>query len=156
MPRAFRIVKRRFAPEAFTGEGSRLNGSRWTSPGGRVVHAAESLSLATLEILVHLQSSAPLAAYVVFDVELPDRCVQDLDPASLPDDWRLHPAPPGTRALGDEWLRSARSAVLRVPSAVLPTESNFLINPGHRDFPGFTVNGPRPLDVDSRVFGRSS
>jgi hypothetical protein len=66
-----------------------------------VVHASHSLSLATLEILVHLQASRPLTAYVVFEVGFPERCVTELDVAALPDNWREFPAPGKTRALGD-------------------------------------------------------
>lgn len=153
MIRAWRILKERYADDAFTGEGSRLYGSRWNRPGTRVVHASESLSLATLEILVHLQTSRPLAAYVVFDVAFPEASVTDLDVAALPDNWRGSPAPPETRGLGDAWLRDQASAVLRAPSAILPTEFNYLLNPEHEDFAGFVIRGPRPLDVDSRVFG---
>jgi RES domain-containing protein len=152
--RVWRIIKNRYATDAFTGEGSRLNGSRWTSPGGRVIHASQSLSLATLEVLVHLQASKPLAAYVVYDIEFPDACVLAIDVDSLPDNWRDYPAPPETRSRGDAWLRNASSAVLRVPSAIVPIESNFLLNPEHSDFSGFPVRGPRPLDVDRRVFRR--
>jgi len=73
MPRAWSIIKSRFAGHAFDGESSRLYGSRWTSPGNPVAFVAETLSLAVLEVLVHLQSTVPLAAYVVFTVEYTDR-----------------------------------------------------------------------------------
>jgi RES domain-containing protein len=151
--RAWRLLKARHVADAFTGEGARLYGSRWTSPGLRVVYASQSLSLATLEILVHLQASKPLSAYGMFDVEFPEECVEALDPTTLPTTWRAFPAPPETRTLGDAWLRNGSNAVLRVPSAITPVESNFLLNPEHEDFARFRTRGPRPYRFDSRLLG---
>lgn len=152
MLRAWRITKAKHAGEAFSGEGAWLFGSRWSSPGRRVAFASETLSLATLEVLVHLQKSSVLADYVLFTVDFPKECAQDLDRSLLPRSWRHFPAPPQLHALGEAWLRSASSALLRVPSAIIVHEHNFLINPGHSDFLRLEINGPRPLDIDPRVF----
>jgi RES domain-containing protein len=146
MPRGWRIIKRKFVDHAFDGEGSRLYGSRWTSPGHRVVFAAETLSLAVLEVLVHLQSAVPLADYVTFTVECSERLVEDLGPAALPVNWRDHPAPPAVRHLGDAWLRRGSSGLFRVPSAIIPHEHNFVIDPAHRHFAQLVIEGPVPLD----------
>ncbi len=156
MPRAWRIVKSKFAGHAFDGEGSRLYGSRWTSPGNPVVFVAETLSLAVLEVLVHLQSTVPLAAYVVFTVEYTEGMVEDLGPSLLPFNWREYPAPPAVHSLGDAWVRRGSSGLLRVPSAVIPHERNFLINPAHEHFAQLLIEGPSPLDADPRVFRRAT
>ena len=63
MPQAWRIVSARFQAQAFDGEGARLHGGRWNNPGARVVYCAGSVSLATLEMLVHLPGSALLPSY---------------------------------------------------------------------------------------------
>jgi RES domain-containing protein len=152
MPRAWRIVKKRFADHAFDGEGSRLYGSRWTSPGRAVSFAAESLSLVVLEVLVHLQSSAVLADYVVFSVTFPDALTDNLDRSILPSTWRDSPAPPELQAIGDAWVEGGSSLVLRVPSVIVPHEENFLINPAHSQFNELVICGPDPLTVDPRVF----
>jgi RES domain-containing protein len=152
MPRAWRIVKRKFADHAFDGEGSRLYGSRWTSPGVAASFAAESLSLAVLEVLVHLQSSAPLADYVVFSVTFPDDLIEDLDRSILPSTWRDSPAPPELQAIGDAWVTGGSSLVLRVPSVIVPHEDDSLINPAHPRFKELVIQGPDPLAVDPRVF----
>ena len=153
MGQAWRIVKRKHANHAFDGEGSRLFGSRWTSPGLAVAFAAETLSLATLEVLVHLEASDhPLPAYVVFRVSFPDDLIEDLDRLSLPPTWRDSPTPPELQAIGDAWVRGASSAILRVPSVIVPHEHNFLINPAHAQFSEVIIQGPEPLDVDPRVF----
>ena len=153
MIRAWRLLKKRYTADAFNGEGARFHGGRWSSPGYPAVYVSQSLSLATLEILVHLPSRSPLAAYVVFDVEFPEECVDEFDTTELPANWRDYPAPPETRALGNAWLREGSRAVLRIPSAITPAEFNFLINPAHPDFSRFRIHGPRPYRFDSRLLG---
>lgn len=152
MPVAWRITKAKHATNAFDGEGARLYGSRWSTPGTRMAFASESLSLATLEIVVHLQNSSPLASYVVFTVEFPEDLVRDLDLRLLPKNWRSFPAPQQTREIGDDWIKSNSGVLLRVPSAIVTHEHNFLINPAHHDFPKLIFHGPLSFDVDARVF----
>ncbi|MDR3557256.1 MAG: RES family NAD+ phosphorylase [Syntrophobacteraceae bacterium] len=153
MPTAWRIAKKNHAANGFDGEGARLYGSRWSTPGTRVAFASESLSLATLEIVVHLQNSAPLASYVVFTVRFPEDMVQELDPSVLPKNWRSFPAPPRVRQIGDDWVKSNSSVLLRVPSVIVVHEHNFLINPEHSDFSKLIISGPEPLDIDPGVLG---
>ena len=152
MSRAWRITKARHAGNAFDGEGARLQGGRWSSTGTRIVYTAGSQSLAILEILVHLQDTAFLSSYVIFELDFSEKLVQGLNPASLPSNWRLSPAPPTTLAIGDDWIRNSSSAVLRVPSVIVPSEYNFLINPVHRDFSSISIGNPKPLYVDYRLF----
>jgi len=150
MPRAWRIIKSEFAEHAFAGEGARLYGSRWTSPGHPVAFAAETLSLAVLEVLVHLQSTVPLNDYAAFSVEYSDRLVEDLSPSLLPFNWRDYPTPAAVQSLGDAWIRGGSSALLRVPNVIVPQERNLLINPAHGQFAQLVIEGPIALDVDPR------
>ena len=154
MIHAWRVVKAKHAAHALDGEGARLYGGRWTSKGIRVVYASQTLSLAVLEILVHLQSSSPLAAYVFYEIDFSESLVQDLPLVDLPENWRTFPAPAELQQFGDDWVRSGTAAVLRVPSAVLHEEYNYLINPEHQDFPQIVFRGPTSLEPDSRLFGR--
>jgi RES domain-containing protein len=148
---AWRIVKERYAHQAFDGEGSRLNGTRWTSRGIRVTLVSRSLSLAALEILVHLGSARPLPRYVTFRVEFDETLVSRLDHDLLPVNWRVFPAPPELQAIGDAWVRRQDSAILRVPSAVIDTECNYILNPDHPDIDGIVVHPPELFAFDSRV-----
>jgi RES domain-containing protein len=152
MPRAWRIVKRKYAAEAFDGEGARLYGGRWSSPGTRTVYVAESLALATLEILVHLQSPVLPTDYVIFTVDIPPDGVEILPESALPVNWRLYPPPPENQSIGDEWTRQRSSLALRVPSAITTTDFNYLLNPQHPDFHLLAIQGPSDLDIDPRVF----
>ena len=147
---AFRIVKEQHADSAFSGEGAARFGGRWNSRGVRVVYASQSLSLAALETLVHL--SPPVSfKYVAFRLEFDDELIERISLTTLPSDWRIEPPPPSTRTIGDEWVRSARSAVLGLPSTLIPAERNFLINPAHRDFRRVSVDKAEPFAFDPRV-----
>jgi RES domain-containing protein len=154
MIRAWRVVKARHASTAFDGEGSRLYGSRWNSPGIRLVAVSETLSLAILEILVHLQSNDLLPSYVEYDVEFDETLVGQVERRSLPEGWRTSPPPSATQEIGDAWVRRGSSAVLEAPSALIPHEKNYLLNPLHPGFHAVKVSPQRPLDVDPRIFRR--
>lgn len=151
----WRITSKKFTKSAFKGEGARLYGGRWNTPGTPLIYTAESKSLAVLEILVHLDSPDLLRKFVLFDVKTDDSLVTHLDPASLPKDWRRDPPPPDAQSIGDEWASSARSAVLRVPSAIVTGEFNFLLNPRHPDFGRLKIGQPQSFFFDPRL-ARSS
>ncbi len=151
MATGWRIVKSRRARSAFDGEGARLYGGRWNSPGTRMVYVAGSVSLAVLEVLVHLGNAGVLSSYSLCAVEFEDGLMESLDRSRLPADWRSYPAPPGLREIGDAWVRDRTSVILEVPSAVIERESNYLINPAHPDFASVNVGEPEPFEFDSRL-----
>jgi RES domain-containing protein len=147
---AWRITKQKHARSAFTGEGARLYGGRWNSKGRAVVYAAESRSLALTEMLVHLQAEALLLHYVLFRCEIGESLVREIDLADLPKSWAADPAPKRDQAVGDKWIDSAASAVLRVPSAVVIGEMNYLLNPAHPDFAKIAIS-PQKFRIDKRL-----
>jgi RES domain-containing protein len=149
--RAWRIVKRKHSKDAFSGEGARRFGGRWNSPGVAMVYTAEHVSLAVLEILVHVEHTGLLPKYVLFQVDFDEGLVEVLDPSALPKNWSTYPAPLSLRAIGDRWVADGRFAVLSVPSAVVPLERLFLLNPQHADFPRVKVGMPQPFSFDARL-----
>ena len=151
MLKAWRIIKKRYVDHAFDGEGSRLYGSRWTSPGTRVAFASASLSLAILEVLVHLKDNDTLKSYFQFILDFSEDLVANFDQKDLPASWRHYPAPVELQSTGDKWARDGSSVILRVPSVLIPHESNFLINPSHRDFSRLKISRPSSLDIDPRL-----
>lgn len=148
---AWRITKARHAATAFNGEGARIAGGRWNSPGSAVVYTSGSLALAALEIVVHVARAELLGSYVAFSCEFAESLVERVSLSDLPRDWRTSPVPPDTQAFGDEWLGRARSAVLAVPSAIIDVESNYLLNPAHRDFRKVRISAARPFSFDGRL-----
>ena len=151
MVEAWRICKVRYAPTAFDGEGARQYGGRWSSVGTRVVYSAGSRSLAILETLTRLESVVPLPAFVIVSARFDPSLAERLDPGDLAANWRVQPPSPVTQVLGDAWVESGRSAVLEVPSVVVPEESNFLINPEHPDFRKIRFGRPEPIELDPRL-----
>ena len=151
--KGYRLVKARHAATAFDGAGARRFGGRWNSPGVLVSYASGSVSLAILEVLVHLDAAALLSAYSLCPVEFDEPLVEWVEAAALPRGWRDYPAPPELRALGDAWAESGRSAVLQVPSAIVPDESNYLLNPVHADFSRIRLKPPEPFRWDPRIGG---
>jgi RES domain-containing protein len=147
---SWRIVPARQAGNAFSGEGARLHGGRWNHRGTPVIYTAGSVSLAALEMLVHLEVSQLLNDYVCIPLTFGARLCRRLAAASLSPDWRAYPAPTSTRDLGTAWVRGARSVVLAVPSALVPTETNYLINPAHPDFSRVHIGSPEDFHFDPR------
>lgn len=150
MRRAWRIVKASHAATAFDGEGAWRFGGRWNSPGTRVVYCSANLSLAALENLVHL--NPPVAfKYVAIELEFDERLIETVKAKTLPADWSGEPPPPSTMEIGDRWVKNGRSAVLEIPSAIIPSESNYLLNPSHRDFRKITMHKPVAFSFDPRL-----
>ncbi len=148
---AWRIVKARHARSAFNGEGARLFGGRWNNKGTPMVYAAGSQSLAVLEMLVHLEAAELLGHYVLIPVTFDHRLARTLAARSLPAGWRRSPAPAATRRIGDRWVNAAQSAVLQVPSVLVPGESNYLINIVHPDFRKISIGRAQAYAVDPRL-----
>lgn len=150
--RAWRIA--RAAHAAFDGEGARRFGSRWTSRGGAAVFASATLSLATLERFVHTDPDLEPEDLRAIPAEFDDALVESLSLDDLPREWRAYPAPPSLAAVGDRWLRDARTAILAVPSAVIPHERNFVLNPHHPDFTRVTIGRAESFSFDPRLWKR--
>ena len=146
----WRITTATFARSAFSGEGARLYGGRWSPKGVPMVYTAANRSLAMLEMLVQDQ---PLRArYVMIEARVPSAVAIDrvrID--DLPSDWREIGARRELRAIGAEWATKRSAAVLAVPSAIVPPESNYLLNPLHADFKRIKIGKPSTLETDLRL-----
>ena len=151
--RAWRVVKGKHKDTAFDGEGARRYGGRWNNPGKRMIYAAETASLALLELLVHIDSSL-LPSYTLFPVDFDKSLVSIVEPSKLPRNWRTYPGPAVLKRMGDEWLESLSSPVLKVPSVIVPHEWNYLFNPEHSKFSSLKIGGAVALGIDPRLLGK--
>jgi RES domain-containing protein len=142
-----------YAANDLTGTGAKNTGGRWNSKGNPVVYCASNISLATLETVHYLSSSGlPYNRYLV-RIDVPDdvwAARQTLDPP--PGGWDAIPAGISARIAGDGWLASGASALLLVPSVIVPDEYNVLINPGHSDATGITAITLKRWIYDPRFF----
>jgi len=152
MPTAWRIVKAKLTEQAFDGEGARLYGGRWNSPGISVVYTSESIALAVLEILVHLADQETLQSYRLGSAEFDDSLLETLDPTRLPKSWRNSPAAAGLQQIGNDWIAGGSAAILQVPSVITgERESNYLLNPWHPEFAAIELQQPEPFWLDPRL-----
>lgn len=155
MPTGWRIVTARLAKAAFTGEGARLYGGRWNPKGVPLVYTAESQALAVLEILV--QDEPLRARYVLISAHIPDDLALDrITVDQLPPDWRSPEARGELQKHGADWVQGGTRAVLAVPSAVIPAETNYLLNPEHPDFARIGIGEPLELVTDLRLLKKVS
>jgi RES domain-containing protein len=150
MVRAWRIVKEVHAGTAFSGEGAVRVGGRWNSRGTLMVYTSATQSLALLESLVHLNPTF-LFRYAVIGLEFPGSALEILRHDKLPPDWTSEPPATASKRLGDQWVREGRSAVLAVPSVLVRSEINYLINPAHPDFAKIKISKPEPFSLDPRL-----
>ncbi len=150
---AWRIVKRSRAKGAFSGEGARLFGGRWNLRGTPAVYLSESLALAALEVFVHLGPAHRHVDLVSIRVDVPGAIpVDELERADLPADWRSEPPPRSTQQLGSAWIAGGGKALLRVPSVLIPQESNLLVDPLAPGADELVVGVPQPFGFDPRMW----
>ncbi len=131
---AWRITAPKYANIAFDGEGARLHGGRWNSKGIPMVYLANSRALAAMELLVHISSHQALENYLIIPVEFDSKWVLSLGLEDIPRNWANRPAPQSTKNIGNEWISRQASLILKVPNVLFPEESNYLMNPFHKDF----------------------
>jgi RES domain-containing protein len=106
-----------------------------------------------LEYFVHIETSDPPADLLIVGADIPNSVTRlEIPSTELPPDWRQTPAPSSLAAIGDDFVQRGEPAILIVPSALAPSEANWLINPAHRDFSEIRIQPPEPFDYDSRFF----
>ena len=154
--RVWRLVRPNFAPDAYSGEGGLHAAGRWTPKGVRVVYTSGSLALAVLEVLVHLEIRHFPDEMRAVPADVPDGLrVRTLTARDLPRAWETIPAPSKLQEFGAQWIKSADSAILKVPSAVVPLEWNYLLNPAHREFRRIKLGRPQRFKFDERLIGKA-
>lgn len=142
----------REAYQALDGEGARLNGGRWNSEGVAVVYTSTTLALAALEYLVHVDPEDVPEDLIAMQIQIPDGLADERVRASdLPADWKEVPDHPACLRCGNAWAKNAPTAVLRVPSAIVPEEENILLNPKHTDAERVAVVHTRAFAFDPRL-----
>lgn len=135
------------------GKGAERIGGRWNSPGVAVTYLSGSLSLAVLEVLVHSGRIDSLTGKMAIALTVPERDIRTIRTSEMPQDWQDPATNNALREIGDRWLAKGDTPVLRVPSAVIPVEFNYLLNPVHPHFARIrgTATPKQPLPLDPRL-----
>lgn len=148
----YRIVAQNRAHDPISGEGARKYGGRWNSPGHAMTYLGGSRALAALELLVHLPSPLSRAKeYCIIEVKIPIKLISNYPLKILPKGWREAPASTITTDIGDDWLEVCGQLALRVPSVLIPEETNILLNPNHPNFSKVICGEAREFRFDKRL-----
>ncbi|NHB91874.1 type II toxin-antitoxin system Res/ParT family toxin [Photorhabdus cinerea] len=148
----YRLTRSKYVESAWSGTGAKLYGGRWHNIGRPAVYVATSISLAVLEVLVHVGDDELLANFSLLSIDIPENQIDILNIDTLPLDWN-DPIPPAcTMEIGSEWFEVSHSIGLMVPSAIVPYENNVMLNPMAKDFHKY-INTVKHLDfgIDSRL-----
>ncbi|NJY63633.1 RES family NAD+ phosphorylase [Salinimicrobium sp. CDJ15-81-2] len=152
--RVFRVERKKYLDTTLQGIGAaQTEAYRWNSLNTLMVYTAESRALATLEVSVHLDlnEDLPKDRYYV-GIDIPDDVlIYELKTEDLPENWDAKPPILETQFIGDDFIKSKIAAVLKVPSAIVPPEANYLINPNHADAQKITVISQHPFNFDQRL-----
>lgn len=153
----FRIEREKYLDTTLSGIGASITkGFRWNSLNTRLVYTSESRSLATLEVTVHLDLSEdlPTDRYYV-EIEIPDDLtILEVRVEDLPDGWDAKPPGITTQTIGDDFVAENQAAISKVPSAIVPGEYNYLINPAHPEAKRIKVKARMEMGFDGRLRGR--
>lgn len=144
----YRIAKAQYADRLVASGGA----ARWNSRGRFVIYTAATRALACLENVVHRSGEGLQETFRVMVIGVPDDLpVEAIALDTLPVDWSLFESYGYCQQRGDDWLQRGTSAVLRVPSAIVDQEFNYLINPAHPGFSRITLVKTEPFFFDSRI-----
>jgi len=136
-----------------SGKGAKIAGGRWNSKGTLLLYTAESRALCSVEIAVHVPFGVLPKNYKLLTIEFPDSAnIKTLSREKLPSDWKENPHPNSTQRIGDEFVEANEYLVIKVPSAVVQGDYNYLLNPNHADFKKVEIARIEPFEFDSRLF----
>lgn len=149
----YRLVRKKYA-NPLSGEGAARSGNRWNSKGTALIYCAASRALAMAEVAVHLSLGLLPKDYEMVELEIPDEVsLMSLASANLPVGWNSFPHLLQTQRIGDKFVEATESCVLQAPSAVVPGDFNYLLNPQHRDFAQIQIKSRVDFPFDPRFFG---
>lgn len=144
MIHVWRIVKEEHVDHAFDGEGAKKYGGHWNEIGTSMVYTSQSLSLAALQLFINLDATPPEELKLMaIEAQIPKNLIHSIP--ELPNHWNKYPIHPETRIYGSGWVEKKSSVALRVPSCIITSEFNYLINPNHFDFNSLKILSSTPF-----------
>ena len=146
----YRITKQKYAAD-LTGRGAAIAGGRWNRKGLPALYTAESRSLAILELLVHCGRIDDVYGRLVQTIEVMDSPAAVITTDMLSNEWRAVPWKDETVKMGSAWLSGNENLVMQLPSAIVPAENNYLINPAHPEYSKVRIVGEEILNLDPRI-----
>lgn len=149
--RVFRIASKKHIRD-LSGTGALLYGGRWNEAGTAALYTSSHLSLAALELLCQSPLHAFPSQLYSIEIELPDKIKGiEIKTAELPQNWKQIPAGATTKKIGTRILKENKYLFIKVPSAVLPGEYNYILNPQHAKAPLLKIINCEPFTFDQRL-----
>ncbi len=146
----YRITNSHYKDD-ISGTGAKLKGARWNMPGSSMLYTAEHISLSALELLVHVGFEDIQKFYHLLSIFIPDdAAMREINADKLKKDW--YEDEDYSAFMGTEFINNNLNLVLKVPSAIIPEEHNFLINPQHKDFKKIKIKKSNPFIFDERLY----
>lgn len=150
--KVFRLSRKKYSKN-LSGKGASFSSNRWNSKGTEIIYSAESRALALAEVAVHLTLATLPSDYVMIEIDIPDPIhVHVLNEKNLPLDWNMFPHLVDTQEIGDSFIQDLDYCVMKVPSAVVKGDFNFLINPFHKDFKKIKILHVSAFPIDGRMY----
>ncbi len=150
----YRVCRTQFAND-LSGTGSCIYGGRWNRPGMAAVYTSGSKSLAVLESLTNTPPGILINDFFILTLEIAGKIfIDEISEETLPKNWNEFPAPGILARLGDKWLKEGQNLLLKIPSAIISSESNFIINPAHEDFKKVKIIFTEKLELDKRIISQ--
>ncbi len=147
----FRLSKSLYSND-LSGKGAEKAGARWNSKGIAMIYTSDSRALCTAEIAVHTPLGNVPEDYSIITIEISEDSIREVKIEELPSDWKTFPHPDSTQRIGNKFIIDNIFLVLKVPSAVVQEEYNYLVNPNHRDFHKVKIIAVEPFTFDERLF----
>jgi RES domain-containing protein len=150
----FRLIQEKYSPD-WDGKGAELIGRRWNSKGLPMIYTSESRALCTAEIAVHIALGSAPAGYIMLTINIPEHTeLFEIDLKALTQGWKKFPFTEFTRKLGDDFILQNKFPLMKAPSAAIPGDFNYLINPRHPDFEKIKIIKIEPYEFDEMFFKR--
>lgn len=154
---AFRLTRKKFSKDPFSGMGAKTFGGRWNSKGVECLYCSQAESLCILEVLVHVRNDPKIVAlYDLYLLDIPDGIISVLNNNDLPQNWRDIPVNESTQYIGDDFIQDPENpfAVLKVASVISPRDNNLVVNPNHKAMIGVFAKARKiEFEFDLRIFG---
>lgn len=147
----FRLSKKAYKNK-LSGRGAEIHGGRWNNKGTSIIYTSESRALCTTEIAVHVPLGIIPKDYFLQTIKLPKTKILEFKTNGLPSKWNSNPPIPQTKKIGDQFVKDNEFLVLKIPSAVIQDEYNYLINPNHQWFQKIELINIVEFKFDKRLF----
>jgi RES domain-containing protein len=145
----YRIADEKFVRD-LTGTGAAMYGGRWNKKGTPVIYAGESIEIALLETIVH--TPPMLVPHLeILTIEIPDHSITKITSKELPPNWGDYPAPTILSEIAEKWIKAGETIALQVPSCIIHTAHNYILNCRHADYSQVKVLKQKPFHFDSRL-----